>query len=819
MEKRIGLWSLIISISLFSFSMSSFVAPKTYQCSDNSCVLLPAYSSSGGQSQAACQLSCGGGNIWPFPNGEVKIGNSVSPVSLPQVRLGVESEMNKLLKIACRLFSNDIEAKKKHAIRTTTVLPLSVVVNIAVIDPSVISLDLDVDESYSLKISLNGNEILAQITAQSFFGSRHALETLSQLMVFDDIDQSLIMPNDVTIANDRPRFPYRGVMLDLSRHFLPISKIESTIRTLSYNKMNVLHMHLSDTASFPVLLERQPNVTYFGAYTEEQIYTLAQIRDLETFATANGVMLLPEVDGPAHVSAGYQWGEGAGRGKLVICDDPNGVGGDQWLYDSLEPPSGQLNLANQYVYEVIGDVFTDLASAFQTNNYFHVGGDEVIVGSDESWSSCYNNSVLGKPIIDYLKAAGLNRDDPESFYGLWQEYVRKSAALAVGAFSGNAVKADRKIKKLHIWGGGGMDEEGVVYNLMDGRDDLLTVLPPALFTIQVWDWSEDSIVPFLVRQGYDVILSNFDKVYLDCGNAGTFNTGSYWCQPYAEWQSIYEYVDRMVAVWGLSAEETTHILGSETLVWAEMIDETNVEQKLWPRTAALAESLWSAKDGAVPTRPRPPTPAASAALTALARAPARTTAAPGRPAKSPSSRMRRLEKARSRAKAQQAQQKKPAAVAPPAAEKTTPAPATVTITQPESIQARAAAAAVPGAVRATAFSGRPWFDADWRLHQWRNALVRRGVSAEALQPLWCQQRQPGACSVPDSVPPSPEPDPADPASASATGGDSAPFSFVLVGVVLGLVLACAMAAGLYLKFFRAKQETRVGGMHEKLLEK
>jgi len=95
----------------------------------------------------------------------------------------------------------------------------------------------------------------------------------------------------------------------------------------------------------------------------------------------------------------------------------------------------------------------------------------------------------------------------------------------------NAFEPHRPIKKLHIWGGGGSDASGTVYNLVN-RDDATTVLPPSLYTIQVWDDSSESIVPELLSKGYDVVLSNTDYVYLDCGAAGFTQPGGYWCQPY-----------------------------------------------------------------------------------------------------------------------------------------------------------------------------------------------------------------------------------------------------------------------------------------------
>lgn len=124
------------------------------------------------------------------------------------------------------------------------------------------------------------------------------------------------------------------------------------------------------------------------------------------------------------------------------------------------------------------------------------------------------------------------------------------------------------------------------------REDVIDILPPTRYTLQLWDESVNSITPRMIRKGYSVVLSNSDYVYLDCGNAGTFNAGGIWCQPYHEWTHIYQYVTDVAEKWNLTESDMSLILGSETLIWSEMIDSTNVEQKLWPRSAALAEALW-----------------------------------------------------------------------------------------------------------------------------------------------------------------------------------------------------------------------------------
>ena len=116
---------------------------------------------------------------------------------------------------------------------------------------------------------------------------------------------------------------------------------------------------------------------------------------------------------------------------------------------------------------------------------------------------------------------------------------------------------------------------------------------------QVWDASgakspgSPSIAPALIKRGYDVVLSNSDFTYLDCGGSGWVAPGGYWCKPYLEWYTLYDYVPAVRDLWGLSRADMAHVKGAEVLIWGETADASNLMQKVWPRAAALAERLWT----------------------------------------------------------------------------------------------------------------------------------------------------------------------------------------------------------------------------------
>ena len=149
---------------------------------------------------------------------------------------------------------------------------------------------------------------------------RHGLETLSQLITTDT--DSLSRTHGVsTIANaviihDKPAFPYRGVMVDTSRHYLSMHTLKSVIRGMGYNKLNRLHLHLTDTASFPLQVPNEPNFFMYGGYTSEMYYDGTRIKELMEYAHGYGVGIIPEVDMPSHVNMGWNWGQLEDIGRL-----------------------------------------------------------------------------------------------------------------------------------------------------------------------------------------------------------------------------------------------------------------------------------------------------------------------------------------------------------------------------------------------------------------------------------------------------------------------------------------------------------------------
>ena len=307
---------------------SPLTFPWTWRCEEGACVRRPSGEVTNGMTLGGCKLTCGdAANLWPKPTGDVTVGKTTVPfrynqvsviINAPQAVRGLVEKAGIRFKETLR----DMRPAGGSCLGLTgqkdiNLSQRSLRVRIDVEQPDA-SLTLETDEFYKLNIThTDADQLEANIEAKTFFGARHGLETLSQLVTYDDANDAL---QTVTASvSDSPVYPIRGLTVDTSRNFISVEGLRRTIDGMAMNKLNTLHWHITDTHSFPIEIVSEPRLAQYGAYSPRKVYTRQEVEALVEYAQERGVRLLPELDMPAHVGYGWQWGADAGLGNLTVC--------------------------------------------------------------------------------------------------------------------------------------------------------------------------------------------------------------------------------------------------------------------------------------------------------------------------------------------------------------------------------------------------------------------------------------------------------------------------------------------------------------------
>jgi len=367
------------------------------------------------------------------------------------------------------------------------------------------------DENYVLEVTTAG----AKLTAPTPLGAMHGLQTFLQLV---DVSPSGFAAPALKIQ-DQPRFPWRGLMIDSARHFIPLDVIRRNIDGMEAVKMNVFHWHLSENQGFRVESRKYPKLHELGS--DALYYTQDEIRDLIAYARDRGIRVVPEFDMPGHSTAWF-----VGHPELASGKGPYAIERKWGIFDPAMDP------ANEKVYKFLDDLIGEMARIF-SDHYFHIGGDEV---NGKEWDA-------NPKIQAFMKAHGIKNNEALQAY-----------------FSGRVQKLVTKHGKTVI-----------------GWDEVLVEGVPKDIVIQ--SWRGQASLAKAAKQGYRGILSN--GYYLDLG-----------------WSAARHYaVDPMSGdAANLSAQEKQRILGGESCMWAEYVNPENVDSRIWPRNAAIAERLWSPQE-------------------------------------------------------------------------------------------------------------------------------------------------------------------------------------------------------------------------------
>jgi hexosaminidase len=374
------------------------------------------------------------------------------------------------------------------------------------------------DESYKLTVTPQS----ATLTAPNPLGVIRGLATFEQLI--EPSASGFAVP--ALTIDDAPRFPWRGLHIDVSRHFMPIEVILRNLDAMAAVKLNVFHWHLSDNQGFRIESLKYPKLQQLGS--DGLFYTQAQVRDVIAYARDRGIRVLPEFDIPGHSTAWL-----VGYPELAAAPGPFEIGRTWGIFEPVMDPTAG------YTYQFLDNFIGEMAGLFP-DAYFHIGGDEV---NPKEWDT--------NPRIAAFKQERKLSDEQ------LQAYFNKRIL---------------EIVKKHG-------------KQMMGWDEILSPDLPKDIVIQSWRGQES--LAAAVQQGFQGILSS--GYYLDHMDSA------------AAHYAVDPLVDpKTKQPLKLTPGQEARILGGEVCMWSEYVSAENVDSRIWPRSAAIAERLWSPQQTANP---------------------------------------------------------------------------------------------------------------------------------------------------------------------------------------------------------------------------
>lgn len=385
------------------------------------------------------------------------------------------------------------------------------------------------DEAYHLDVDAKGITISASTDKGLFWG----VQTLRQLMPFEKAREVSV---PAVAIEDAPAYPWRSVMLDVARHFYPVSFIEKQLDLLSYYKINTFHWHLTDDQGWRIQIKRYPKLTSVGAWRTEAdgtryggFYTQAQIREVVAYAKARNITVIPEIEMPGHSTAAIAaYPELSCSGKPVTVPTTWGVFKD---IDCVGKPE---------TFTFIENVLDEVLPLFPSQ-YVHIGGDEV---PKDDWHDCASCQAL-------MHKLGLKDED-----GLQSYFIQRIQKYLEG-----------KGKTMIGW-----DE------ILEGGADTHAI-------IEAWRGADEEAKA----------LANGNRVIV----AGPFYLDSPWNKLTVEsvfrtdiGRDNETDAAKAAANNAVFAAHHSQLLGAEAPLWSERANPYNAESKLYPRVLAFAENLW-----------------------------------------------------------------------------------------------------------------------------------------------------------------------------------------------------------------------------------
>ena len=410
-------------------------------------------------------------------------------------------------------------------------------------------------EAYTIEINRKG----ANISASDLNGFLYAIQSVKQMLptaVYGNTasKEKWILP--AVRIQDGPRFAYRGLMLDSSRHFIPAEEVYKIIDLMLVHKMNRLHWHLTDDQGWRIESKKYPRLTEIGAWrngTEIQrrkvadgiryggFYTQDQLRAIVKYAAARGITIVPEIDIPGHTTAAVaSYPELGCSGKQVEVRQLWGIS-----EDVLCP-------GKESTFEFLEGILTELMDIFPSE-YIHIGGDEC---PKQSWENCPRCQAR-------IRQLGLRDKDGFSAEHYLQNYVTARVQKIINDHG----------RKIIGW------DEILEGELAEGA------------TVMSWRGTKGGIEA--IGKGFDVIMSPNNYCYINY-----FQTKERDKEPrrngrYLPIEKVYGYEPSE----GIPEDGMGYVLGVQCNLWGEFLpDTTHLEYQLLPRMSAFSEVAWCRKD-------------------------------------------------------------------------------------------------------------------------------------------------------------------------------------------------------------------------------
>ncbi len=400
-------------------------------------------------------------------------------------------------------------------------------------------------EGYSLEVNNNFIKISSFAPNGSFYG----VQTLLQLLHIDKTNNKLNIASEVpgVIIFDQPRFKWRGMHLDVCRHFYDKDFVKRYIDLLAYHKMNTFHWHLTEDQGWRIEIKKYPKLTEIGSFRSETMldknwdqfdetphqgfYTQEDIKEVVQYAADRFITIVPEIEMPGHSLAAL-----AAYPEYGCTGGPYEVSKVWGVFEDV------YCAGNDETFKFLEDILTEVIELFP-GEYVHIGGDEC---PKEQWKVC-------PKCQQRIKEEGLKDE-----FELQSYFIRRIEKFLIA-----------NDKKLIGW-----DE------ILEGG-----LAPEA--TVMSWRGTEGGIAA--AKMGHDVVMSPNNECYFDHYQAEPEN------EPlaiggYTSLEDVYNYEPVPAE---LNEDEAKHILGAQANLWTEYIaTEDHLEYMVLPRMCALSEVIW-----------------------------------------------------------------------------------------------------------------------------------------------------------------------------------------------------------------------------------